>query len=868
MAAFAVLVTAGCPSKPPPNLDLLGKALPPPALPDAPRLATWRFTDPHPVTAVLPERDVVWIGTAWGLVRAAPDGSKTERFGPESGLPHAEVTALARDGGGTLWVGTKKGLAKQLQEQRFEAVPGVVPEEQAVVAMAADREGDLWVGGPFGLLRGKQGSGFVRLHDRIDVSAIVPDPEEGVWLATRTHGVLRARKGSFLRYGKPHGLADESVAGLSLSADGTAIAWSGETVSVYDGTLWFPYRLEQDGARWDLLGGVSDARGHMVLTPFGMHRLRKARIPADPEVAKLVLHLLEQRRPRIAPQDVVVPTQPVAKAVEPEPEEEEPAAGLATLPPMPELTPPADHTAAEQFGSIRAEVVRARAAYQRAAVDYVALKEELSALERRRDEARKRIEAAEQAAAATASADAGAAAAAPAVTEAKEEARAAGVAFQLMVEREQKAAAEVEAARAKAVDLQEQLVALADESAADPTVDLPSDKAVAGAEKLDVGVAREVPEVRVKLEDAPYPTRADAAVPRFALTPANEFADLPPAMITLLLAVGEETWIGTRYSGVLRQTTEERKSFETADVVPRAAVGGPVVDSEGHVWTAARDGSVLYRFDGRDWHREKAGEKGRLVAVAADPGGRIWAIARGEAGLTFLRRGDAGFEPAYERTLGDKTDELAITRFAVSADGTAWLAVSLPGRGGRPRPAGAIVVVADGSAVHHKMDPTNRLFDTGEGRPLPSDRVTGFAFHDQTTFVATFGGICQLGPDVFRVEGENEGLESEVVRDVVVDNDGNPWLATSMGVGLRTERWEAHTASQGLPSKDVRSLAVGPSGLVWALTKAGPAHKRSGKGWEAVRVRGLRRSEGSALIVPAKGRVWVLTEDALLMRAE
>ena len=97
---LAAAVAAGCPGKPQPNLDLLGRALPPPALPEAPRLSVWRHTDPHPVVAVLPEKDAVWLGTGWGLVRAAPDGSSAVRFGPEAGLTNPSVTALARDGGG------------------------------------------------------------------------------------------------------------------------------------------------------------------------------------------------------------------------------------------------------------------------------------------------------------------------------------------------------------------------------------------------------------------------------------------------------------------------------------------------------------------------------------------------------------------------------------------------------------------------------------------------------------------------------------------------------------------------------------------------------------------------------------------------
>ena len=444
-------------------------------------------------------------------------------------------------------------------------------------------------------------------------------------------------------------------------------------------------------------------------------------------------------------------------------------------------------------------------------------------------------------------------------------ARSSGVAYQLMVERASKAEADARAARDRALDLQAEWAALA--APAEEAEGLPGGKAIAGVQKHGVGAAEEVAEVRVRIEDAPFPERAQTEVPRYALTPANEYADLPPAMLTVLMTHGEDVLLGTRFFGLLRQSKEERTAYETGDLVPSTPAGGPVVDDSGHVWLVARDGTTLLRFDGREWRREAPGTEGELLAVTADEAGRVWALSRHEGVLRLAKRGAEGLVPARDIAFGDRTDALSVTLLSVGADESVWLAVTLPGRRGRSRPAGVVVVRPDGGAIHHRMGVAGRLPDTAEGFVLPSDRVTGLALRGERVFIATFGGVCELTPSDYRVEGENEGLESEVLRDVVVDEDGHPWVATSMGVARRGDRWEGVAVSKGLPSKDVRRLTIGPRGVVWALTKGGPARRTDG-GWEPVAVKGLRSSEGTDLLVTPNGRVWVRAQTALVMKAD
>ncbi|WP_241772699.1 ATP-binding protein [Stenotrophomonas pictorum] len=90
----------------------------------------------------------LWFGTATaGLHRLGGDG-KIRRFMPVAGdrrsLPHAAVGYLAVTGDGSLWVGTKGGLARWDGDgfERFgeEVLPSLV-----INGLKVDREGRLWV---------------------------------------------------------------------------------------------------------------------------------------------------------------------------------------------------------------------------------------------------------------------------------------------------------------------------------------------------------------------------------------------------------------------------------------------------------------------------------------------------------------------------------------------------------------------------------------------------------------------------------------------------------------------------------------------------------------------------------------------------
>ncbi len=101
-----------------------------------------------------PDGDI-WFGTATGgLYRLDPEGQIT-RFMPIPGdptsLPSAAVTYLAVTLDGSLWVGTKGGLARWTGGGFEEVGESVLPSER-INGLKVDREGRLWIATNLGLV--------------------------------------------------------------------------------------------------------------------------------------------------------------------------------------------------------------------------------------------------------------------------------------------------------------------------------------------------------------------------------------------------------------------------------------------------------------------------------------------------------------------------------------------------------------------------------------------------------------------------------------------------------------------------------------------------------------------------------------------
>jgi diguanylate cyclase (GGDEF)-like protein len=138
----------------------------------------------------------IWMGSyTHGLARWRQ--GRIDRFSLEEGLPHAEVRVIFTDHSGTLWVGTRTGLAR-FDGRRFQLVSEPGAPKEGVVAILQDRQGTLWFGtAGEGLMRWRDGR-FTTLTRKEGMAsnwvlALHEDSDGTLWVGTSGEGLNRLR---------------------------------------------------------------------------------------------------------------------------------------------------------------------------------------------------------------------------------------------------------------------------------------------------------------------------------------------------------------------------------------------------------------------------------------------------------------------------------------------------------------------------------------------------------------------------------------------------------------------------------------------------------------------------------------------------
>lgn len=157
------------------------------------------------VTATLQTRDgFLWIGTTAGLVRF--DGIKFTPLAPDPSSRNivTGVTALCEDSNGFLWIGTQQNGLFELshgQLSHFAKDQGLPSEN--VTSLAADNHGGVWVGSHSGLSLWTGGKfvSFTKVDGLPDdsVSGINVARSGTVWITTRV-GMCRFLNGHIVAY--------------------------------------------------------------------------------------------------------------------------------------------------------------------------------------------------------------------------------------------------------------------------------------------------------------------------------------------------------------------------------------------------------------------------------------------------------------------------------------------------------------------------------------------------------------------------------------------------------------------------------------------------------------------------------------------
>lgn len=228
--------------------------------------------------------------TSWGL---DPFKAITQYmhdvWSARDGLPQQTVRAIVQTRDGYLWLGTDEGLAR-FDGIRFKVFdPSSTPEMKNpnIRSLLEDREGSLWVGArEGGLLRLKRGQ-WIRFSAKDGLSdewihALAEGRDGSLWIGTFRGGLYRFKDGQFTEYRKKDGLPEQPLGPLLEDIAGTL--WIGTRGSgVYrlkDGKFSnlsskeglpndFVSALHQgaDGSLWiGTDGGLARIRGESITT--------------------------------------------------------------------------------------------------------------------------------------------------------------------------------------------------------------------------------------------------------------------------------------------------------------------------------------------------------------------------------------------------------------------------------------------------------------------------------------------------------------------------------------------------------------------------------------------------------------------------
>ena len=153
--------------------------------------------------------------------------------------------------------------------------------------------------------------------------------------------------------------------------------------------------------------------------------------------------------------------------------------------------------------------------------------------------------------------------------------------------------------------------------------------------------------------------------------------------------------------------------------------------------------------------------------------------------------------------------------------------------------------------------------NVSQGVNIPID-VTAIAWKGtEEAWLASRSGAVRLqNSKTVKTYTENDGLESELVHDVIEGLGGNIWIATSRGIGVWDgQRWSFPKA---MPyNAKATALARDPDSRVWIGTDKGVYEVVNEKQFTFISSRsGLLDDKVPNLGIDVRGRVWVLTEKA------
>ncbi|TEU17916.1 MAG: hypothetical protein E3J21_07205 [Anaerolineales bacterium] len=245
------------------------------------------------------------------------------------------------------------------------------------------------------------------------------------------------------------------------------------------------------------------------------------------------------------------------------------------------------------------------------------------------------------------------------------------------------------------------------------------------------------------------------------------------------------------------------KTYTQADGLAADAISALAVDGAGRIWAGTSwwmmahypepSGAGVSVFDGATWHtytRADGLASDLITAIAVDKAGHVW-VGSEETGLAG-GPGISVFDGAGPVLSGAEGPVLSGAEGPVLSGAEGWRTYT----------------TADGLAY----DSTSAI---------AVDAAGNVWFGGSSLFYGGGEGVSVFDGTNFRRYAVGDGLASNEVTAIAADGVGNVWVGTK-GSGVSRyggQTWTAYTAADGLASNEVTAIAADGVGNVWVGTK-------------------------------------------------
>jgi signal transduction histidine kinase/ligand-binding sensor domain-containing protein len=179
-------------------------------------------------------------------------------FGAADGIACPNAVAAIRDQQGDLWFGGSNALCRWNEagsriflQKELTATGGL----EGITSLASASDGSIWVG----IGRSGGGLGLVHLRDgtaqpdimpgfdasRIEVTALLVDRDDSVWIGARGNGIYRIRGRTVDHFGTSDGLSSDSIRGFYQDREGSVWVVTSRGVDRFRGFHVVSYSVRQ-----------------------------------------------------------------------------------------------------------------------------------------------------------------------------------------------------------------------------------------------------------------------------------------------------------------------------------------------------------------------------------------------------------------------------------------------------------------------------------------------------------------------------------------------------------------------------------------------------------------------------------------------